>query len=316
MAAALADDFLRLPNLHVEMLADSRVLPQLECLQGVARLHITAVDSPDTHGQAFGDLSKNCDRTLLIAPEFQGHLARMTRLAEQRGGQLLSPNSDFVAYFSDKQHTLERLGAHGVRTPPGCVLTSPGDLPDDWNFPAVAKPNDGAGSCGVRCVRRRAEVEALDWDLGPYRLEQLCVGTAASVALLLHGSSACVLAPCLQRLADDGSFSYLGGSVMAVGPLAQRATTIGRQVARVLPSAAGYVGVDLVLGDAADGSADFVIEVNPRITTSYVGLRACTDENLAEAILHAAGGGAEGDLRFPRRPLEFRADGTILADSN
>ena len=52
-----------------------------------------------------------------------------------------------------------------------------------------------------------------------------------------------------------------------------------------VPGLLGYVGVDLVLGDAADGSRDFAIEINPRLTTSYVGLRALAEFNIAEAML-------------------------------
>ena len=57
------------------------------------------------------------------------------------------------------------------------------------------------------------------------------------------------------------------------------------------------MGVDLVLGRDPTGAEDFVIEVNPRLTTSYVGLRAAAKTNLAEAMLRVA----EGDTT----PVEF-----------
>jgi predicted ATP-grasp superfamily ATP-dependent carboligase len=102
---------------------------------------------------------------------------------------------------------------------------------------------------------------------------------------------------------------------MTAGPLTQRAGAIGQQVAGVLPSAIGYIGVDLILGDAVDGSEDLVIEINPRMTTSYVGLRASAEGNLASAMLGAFDGAEKLDLRFPHRPLEFQADGTIVTSS-
>ena len=312
MVTALANDFLRLPNFRVDLLADVRILPELESLQGLDNLNITPVDSPSTHSQAFGELCKNCDKSLIIAPEFNGNLSRLTFFAEQNGGELLSPNSDFVTIFSDKHQSLARLRALGIQTSVGRLLTSPQDLPLDWVFPAVAKPNDGAGSYGARRVECRTEVPDLDWTLGPYCIEQFCPGAAVSVAVLMGARSSYVLAPCLQRLSEDGTFRYLGGSVMTPGPLTRRATAIGRRVADVLPSTVGYIGVDLVLGDADDGSNDFVIEINPRLTTSYVGLRVSADGNLAGAMLRAADGVEKLNLRFPRHPLEFRADGTIV----
>ena len=45
----------------------------------------------------------------------------------------------------------------------------------------------------------------------------------------------------------------------------------------------GYVGVDLVLSD----ERVFVIEVNSRLTTSYIGLRNVSKINLAEAVTRA-----------------------------
>jgi len=45
----------------------------------------------------------------------------------------------------------------------------------------------------------------------------------------------------------------------------------------------GYVGVDMILTD----EEPVVIEINPRLTTSYVGLRRVTNFNPAETIIDA-----------------------------
>ena len=45
----------------------------------------------------------------------------------------------------------------------------------------------------------------------------------------------------------------------------------------------GYVGVDLVLAE----DKPFVVDVNPRLTTSYVGLSRVAGFNVAEAIVNA-----------------------------
>jgi predicted ATP-grasp superfamily ATP-dependent carboligase len=54
------------------------------------------------------------------------------------------------------------------------------------------------------------------------------------------------------------------------------------QVARAIPGLRGYVGVDLVW-HAVLGPV--VIEVNPRLTSAYVGLSAALQRNLAAAVL-------------------------------
>ncbi|MEK7799030.1 MAG: ATP-grasp domain-containing protein, partial [Acidobacteriota bacterium] len=67
----------------------------------------------------------------------------------------------------------------------------------------------------------------------------------------------------------------------------------------------GYVGVDLVLGD----SGATVIEINPRLTTSYVGLRLSVAENIAGLIIAAALGRALPERVTVRGRCRFRADG-------
>src|SRR5262249_42859079 len=76
-----------------------------------------------------------------------------------------------------------------------------------------------------------------------------------------------------------------------------------------VPGLQGYVGVDLVLGSAGDGSQDWVIEINPRLTTSYVGLRALAEDNLAEVMLAVARGEPVAPLTWRPGKVEFSADG-------
>jgi predicted ATP-grasp superfamily ATP-dependent carboligase len=60
---------------------------------------------------------------------------------------------------------------------------------------------------------------------------------------------------------------------------------LGDQAVRAILGLQGYVGVDLILGKGEDGALDQVIEINPRVTTSYVGLRALAKTNLAKAMM-------------------------------
>ena len=112
-------------------------------------------------------------------------------------------------------------------------------------------------------------------------------------------------------MSADGRFTYRGGKLPLEAPLDARARRIALAAIAALPEPRGYLGVDLVLGEADDGSADRVIEINPRLTTSYVGLRALARSNLAAAML-AVAHGHEPHLSFGTDQLEFTADGTIL----
>jgi hypothetical protein len=188
-------------------------------------------------------------------------------------------------------------------------------LPDGFLYPVVLKPRHGAGSQGVR---RIDSVEGFSWDeLGRDKLpdddwliEQFVPGTAASVAVLCGPRGRFPLPAWRQRLSKDGRFRYLGGAYPLAEPLDARARRLAASAVTALGTAGGhmvrgYIGVDLVLGDAVDGSQDAVIEINPRLTTSYVGLRRAAKFNLAQAMLLVALGKVPPPLLFDTQPLEF-----------
>jgi tyramine---L-glutamate ligase len=116
--------------------------------------------------------------------------------------------------------------------------------------------------------------------------------------------------PCTQKISEDGRLKYLGGELPLSAGLAERAVALADRALAALPAATGYVGVDLVLGRDPNGNEDYVIEVNPRLTTAYVGLRAAAKMNLAEAMVRIAGGDA-APIEFIDRALEFDAAGNV-----
>jgi predicted ATP-grasp superfamily ATP-dependent carboligase len=93
-------------------------------------------------------------------------------------------------------------------------------------------------------------------------------------------------------------------------PLAQRAKKLGLAALRTICDLIGYIGVDLVLGDDEQGRQDTVIEINPRLTTSYVGLRAAASTNLAAGMI-AIAEGRDWQPTWNQKPITFSADGTI-----
>ncbi|MEO8009008.1 MAG: methane monooxygenase/ammonia monooxygenase subunit A, partial [Betaproteobacteria bacterium] len=114
-------------------------------------------------------------------------------------------------------------------------------------------------------IMMAAAFQAVFWNL--FRLP---IGATASIGLLRGPAGTFALPACAQRIKDDGRFEYLGGIAPIATDLAARARRLALASAAVMPTWTGYIGLDLVLGAADDGSEDFVIEVNPRLTTSYV----------------------------------------------
>src|SRR3954471_18339703 len=303
MVGALASDLTRIKGIRVTALRDPRVLNLT--LPGC---EIVDVISRTAHHDEIERLSAAADATILIAPEFDSILLKAARRVVASGGRLISPSPEFIQIAGDKQRTCERLAAAGVPVPEGRALESDEPVPSDFTFPAVVKPAEGAGSQDTYLVSSAYDAApAYAWRR---RLERYVPGMAASVALLCGTAGRISLAPCKQRISEDGRLRYLGGELPLSAGLAERARQLAERAVAVMPMVVGYVGVDLVLGREPDGSQDAVIEINPRLTTSYVGLRTAATVNLAEAMLQVA----QGEMRpveFSSRAIEFDANGNV-----
>ena len=138
---------------------------------------------------------------------------------------------------------------------------------------------------------------------GSFRIEPYLPGEAVSVAFLCGPAQRHALPPCRQTLSTDGRFHYHGGSTPLPPSRAARAARLADQAIAALPPALGYVGVDLILGPSPSGVDDFVLEINPRLTTSYVALRAASRTNLAAAARRS---------RRPASATRFRQHAPIL----
>lgn len=304
MISALAADFAAVRGAEVTVLRDMRIdrLPLPGC-------EVIEIDSKVSWREEFERLAAAADRTMVVAPEFDGILRdTLLRLADA-GGRSLNASDEFVALASNKHRTAQRLAAAGVAVPRALTIDADENkLPFDFAYPSVLKPVDGAGSQHTLLVHGPGdEPEHYPW---PRRLEQYIPGRAASVAACCGPAGRVMLPPCWQHLSEDGRFTYRGGALIREAGLAARATALASHVLDAMPLAHGYVGVDLVLGNDADGAADAAIEINPRLTTSYVGLRAAVRPNLAEMMLLVCDG-QPAKLTSVDADIEFSAAGDV-----
>jgi predicted ATP-grasp superfamily ATP-dependent carboligase len=181
----------------------------------------------------------------------------------------------------------------------------------------VCKPRFGAGSQATflaPTVDHLENVLALARQEIPdaeFILQRFTPGVPASVSFLAGSDRILPLLPSAQHFSTDGRFRYHGGEVPLPAELAQRALDLASRAVTAFPQLQGYIGVDLVLGEPADGSEDVVIEINPRLTTSYIGLRRLARANLAQALLDLVTGKGPPALEWHTGIVRFQADGTI-----
>lgn len=217
------------------------------------------------------------DRAWIIAPE-SGRILEALHGAVG-AARWIGCDADSIRITSSKSATLRQLAEHGLATPLAFAANA-----TRW----VVKPDDGAGATDTRVheSRRIAEADRATRDASA-TLEPWVEGDALSVSLLCASGSAELLAINRQHLELDarGGLSYRGVTLDALPAHDRRAgalRTMAGAVARALPGLRGYVGIDLVW-HATRGPV--VIEINPRLTCSYVGLSAALGRNLAAEVL-------------------------------
>ena len=287
---------------------------------------VTLPPVKNTRGTTFLDsLISSVDAVWLVAPETGRCLERLTARAERRGVALLGSGSAAIRQASDKAALSRLLARHGVPHPTTRVIDPSrhgwkADLRTaarELGYPLVVKPARGAGCEGVSLARDARELgQAVAWarqtnEVGRLVLQRYIRGVAASVSLLADGRRAVVLTTNGQSIRARAGirsrpFAYLGGMTPLDHPLSRRAGELAVRVCESIPGLRGYVGVDLMLTN----SEAFVVEVNPRLTTAYLGVRAALDQNIAAMAL-AACAGIVPEPAPAQRSVRFTASGRI-----
>ena len=312
MIAALSRDFATLPDTELVGLRDRSLSSSHNEPVWPDRATLYEVSSREAEFAAFRACACDADWTLILAPEINHLLTDRTRTAEASGARLLSPGSALVELASDKHALLQYLAEQGLPVPYGSLVSNRHPLPRGLRFPCVLKPIDGAGCLGVQRIDSTEMLPTFETDK-THRIEDFCPGIPASVAVLCGPSGHAILPAGEQHVElRAGQFNYTGGELPLAEPLQRRAAALALRVSDALPQPRGYIGIDMVLGETAD--RDVVIEVNPRLTTSYVGLREMSRQNLAAAMI-AIASGQRPQLHFDWHKVEFTASGSTLSKS-
>ena len=76
--------------------------------------------------------------------------------------------------------------------------------------------------------------------------------------------------------------SYTGGIINGMRDYWPQFEFLANKIAQLLPDLAGYVGIDVIVDD----DEIIVVEINPRLTTSYIALHESIGVNPAELIIN------------------------------
>lgn len=272
--------------------------------------------SPEEEMELLAEMAAWCDITLLIAPEFDGILTQRALLVEGVGGRLCGPNPLAITVCTDKLQLATVLETGNVPTVETHTFDIDRTLAGDLTYPAVVKPRDGAGSQDTYLVRTADDFDQLlpIWKKSSLLRQAIwqpyIAGRAVSVAVLITPEQYLYepLLPCEQTLSDDGRFEYSGGVVPGRGLDVAAIQQAAVAACQLVPGLRGYVGVDLIVPEGAP-DAPLVVEINPRLTTSYLGYSRLCDQNLIARWLDPSSGA--GDLSWQLGQLHYSPQGTI-----
>jgi predicted ATP-grasp superfamily ATP-dependent carboligase len=308
MRRALANDFAALPGFEVVVTRDRRLPPDH------AAWHAVAV-GPGEELQTLQHHAAEADYTLIVAPETDAILQTRAMAVEQAGGRSLGSVPEAIVIAGDKWRTEQQLRACGIPTTVSRLVKPAEGLPGDIQFPAVFKPIDGAGALHTCLVASQACLARAASELQTAIVQPFVPGTAMSASFLLdQRGTPWLVAVGRQRIVrQDGSFHYRGGTLPVPRPAG---FNVVEQAASSIPGLRGFVGIDFVC-DASSGELT-VLEINPRATTSCVGLRSVLPPGeLAAAWIAAVEGQSEPILAQlasrveQHRPVCFDSTGRV-----
>ena len=240
-------------------------------------------------------IALGCDAGLVIAPDHL--LAEYTRILEQHTDNL-GCNSMAVAVCANKVMTARILERHGIPVPGEAASGT-----------RVVKPITGCGATGVRLTDKApAEGEFAERYIEGEHLSVsiVCNRIVGEACVNFSGKPPVPLAINRQQVTRDnaGLFHYGGGETPIAHPRSAEITETAVDAVTVL-GCQGHCGVDVVVADKV-----YVVDVNPRITTSIVGIAACMQEEIAEILIAASHGNAPDTVHLSGF-VRFSSDGKV-----
>ncbi len=230
-------------------------------------------------------ISGECDAGLVIAPDEM--LGDLTEILERNTINLGCP-SDSVRLCADKLECTRALERGRIPVP---ETIGNGNYNGDY----VIKPRYGCASEGIHKSRKGV--------LKKGSLATRFIPGDHLSASLITGRTQLLLTVNRQLIEFNDKISYKGGTVPYYCRRNAEIIETAKETTKLL-GCRGYAGVDIVLGDKP-----YVVDVNPRPTTSIIGIARVIETEIADLILRSKFGelpesvGVKGSFTFKKEEL-------------
>ena len=274
--------------MYQALLADLRGIEYLEIittrdnrLTSVSE-SVANIENSDDLWQIWKNCMESADLVWIIAPESDGILLKLNKMARASACELIGCDDDAVKLTTSKYATNQHLNDLGIPALESERLTDK-TINSDKGW--IVKRDDGAGSDDCHFFQNIAEYSLWEKQIGnkdKYIQQRYVEGIAASMSVL-YGIKETVLLSCNKQLVriDSGELVVEKIILNELHAHQRQLQILANKIGNAIPGLRAYVGVDLIL----TSMGPLVLEINPRLTTSYVGLSGMLKKNLAEVIL-------------------------------
>jgi tyramine---L-glutamate ligase len=295
-----------------------------------SQVHVQPLDSTTSDSswlEQWSDVAKDCDLAIVIAPELDNQLTRIVQQLQLSGANVLAPSVSFLQASSDKLATAKLLYQSSVAHPPTQTLTEFQakeqskvlGISAQGEVPLTLKRRDGAGCADMMIFADRVRFDRwlsfhanLYLDGNDWLVQEWLPGRPASMGIIA-GHEWRVVGAVEQTIQYDTAnqdgwslVNYLGGRGPIQDVTDELLAQLARNIQEALPfEASGWIGIDFLVPYDPTQLRDYVIvEINPRLTTSYLGYRKWFGPQLADALLNKPDNPAFFSAK-QKPPIEF-----------
>tara|TARA_A100001037_G_scaffold152847_1_gene137954 strand:+ start:979 stop:1953 length:975 start_codon:yes stop_codon:yes gene_type:complete len=284
MLQALIQDAVRSDGLYIDVLLDKACDHQRDDVFSLANVSCYPISNADQFRQQLSRLAVLADYVIAVAPETGNLLGQLAEQLRKYGANVLLPSAEQISWSSSKFQTYQKLTEHKVPTPEILNLKELALLSEDALV--VVKPEFGAG-CIDTNVLTASELSLVvpksDTLIQPYHS-----GIDVSVSVIM-GAAPVIMQPLYQQIKIvDQSLKFMGVENDVATQHAARATHLAQRCIPLFTGATGWIGIDMVIGESP--TDDMVIEINPRLTTSFCTLHKRSDASLVGKMIDNAAG--------------------------
>jgi tyramine---L-glutamate ligase len=275
MLQALISDLDKISKVEPTIMLDFRMTAMLS----TSSRHINIVSSEQDCHQEFVSLLQACDAVWPIAPESEGILQGLCEEVERAGKILLASPSSAVAIAGNKWLTYRHLSQHSIVTVMTQRLVDFDYLSGEW----ILKPVDGVGCMDSFLITDQQEFDALaaEIDKEKYIIQPHLRGEKTSLSCLFKQGRGWLICANRQYFYISDKQYHLREITVNFSPDLSKYLPLVNELAKAIPDLWGYVGIDLI--ETPDEI--LVLEINPRLTSSYAGINDALGINCADAVL-------------------------------